>query len=118
MKRSKHPFFASIAPKILVLFVSFSLLGQTFYGSIVGSVTDASGALTPGAAVEITNLGTSEHRAMESDSSGNYQFVNLVPGRYRVDVTKSGFRRLTRSEAVVEVQSTLRIDATLQVGEV
>jgi Carboxypeptidase regulatory-like domain/TonB dependent receptor len=91
---------------------------QTFFGSIVGTVTDATSAVLPQASLTLTNLGTSERKTAESDSAGNYQFLNLVPGRYRVDVEKTGFKRLTRDEIVVEVQAALRIDAPMQVGDV
>jgi len=72
--------------------------GQTFYGSIVGSVNDATSGAVPQANVTLTNLGTAERRSMQTDSSGNYQFVNLVPGHYRVEIQKTGFKRLTRED--------------------
>jgi Carboxypeptidase regulatory-like domain len=56
-----------------------SLNAQPFYGSIVGTVTDASGAVVTGATVTITNLGTGETRAAKSNTAGDYEFVNLVP---------------------------------------
>ncbi|MDQ6698707.1 MAG: carboxypeptidase-like regulatory domain-containing protein [Acidobacteriota bacterium] len=102
----------------LTIAYSGSLLAQSFYGSIVGTVTDASGALVAGASVTLRNVGTRETRTGQTDASGNYQFVNLVPGRYRVDIEQAGFRHLTRDEVVVEVQGTIRIDAALEVGEV
>ena len=97
---------------------SLSSLAQTFYGSIVGTVTDPSGAIVPGAVVTLTNLGTSERRTSTTDTGGNYQFVNLVPGRYRIDIESSGFKHLTRDEILVEVQAAVRIDAAMQVGDV
>lgn len=97
---------------------SISSTAQTFYGSIVGTVADPSGAVVPGALVTLTNLGTSERRTSTTDTGGNYQFVNLVPGRYRIDIESSGFKHLTRDEIVVEVQATVRIDAAMQVGDV
>ncbi len=108
---------------VLALVVTLSLLSvslhaQTFYGSIVGSVTDITGAVIPGGAVTLTNLGTSERRTAETGADGNYQFVNLVPGRYKIDIEKPGFKHLTRDEVIVEVQSAVRIDASLQVGDV
>src|ERR1041384_5868864 len=89
----------------LCLLVASCLPGfsQTFYGSIVGTVRDPSGGIVPGAAVVLTNTGTSEKRASETDASGNYQFVNLVPGTYRVDIQGSGFKHLTRDGIQVEV---------------
>ena len=93
------------------------LFSQSFYGSIVGTVSDTSGASIANAEVTLLNSGTNERRSAQTDSGGNYQFVNLVPGRYQVEVVQSGFKRLTRRDILVEVQSTVRIDAALQVGE-
>ena len=70
---------------------------QSFYGSVVGTVTDSSSAVVPGAIVTLSNTGTSEKKTTLADAHGSYQFVNLVPGSYRVDVEKSGFRRVTRT---------------------
>jgi hypothetical protein len=103
---------------LLGLALAAPLLAQTFYGSIVGTVTDDSGAIVPEASVTLSNLGTSERRELSTDALGNYQFVNLVPGRYRLDVAKTGFRRLTRDEILVEVQNTVRFDVSLTVGDV
>lgn len=102
----------------LPLLLAASCFGQTFYGSIVGSVTDPSGSAVPQASVTITNLGTAERRNMMSDSSGNYQFVNLVPGQYKIEVETAGFRRFVREPITVEVQSAVRIDVPMQVGDV
>jgi len=100
---------------LLAAAVSF---GQTFYGSIVGSVTDASSSAMPQAGVTLTNLGTGERRTMQADASGNYQFVNLVPGQYKVEVEKAGFRHFVREPIAVEVQSAVRIDVSMQIGDV
>ncbi|MCX6627753.1 MAG: TonB-dependent receptor, partial [Candidatus Solibacter sp.] len=51
-------------------------------------------------------------------NSGNYRFVSLVPGAYRVDIERSGFKHLTRDEIRVEVEAAVRIDAVMQVGDV
>ncbi len=92
--------------------------GQTFYGSIAGTVIDASGGAIPDAAVTLTNIGTSDKRTMQSDASGSYTFVNLVPGRYRLDAEKAGFKHFTREPVVVEVQNAVRIDIPMEVGAV
>src|SRR5437667_5896351 len=111
MKRLLTPVFAW-------LLVSATSFGQTFYGSIVGDVTDASGGVLPQANVTLANLGTSERRSMLTDSVGFYQFVNLVPGQYKIEVEKTGFRRYARDPITVEVQSAVRIDVAMQVGDV
>jgi hypothetical protein len=94
------------------------LFGQTFFGSIVGTITDASGASVPGATVTLTNIGTSNRRTAQSNADGNYEFVNLVPGRYRVDVEKTGFKHLTHDDIEVQVQANVRVDGAMQVGDV
>ncbi|HEX6804914.1 MAG TPA: carboxypeptidase-like regulatory domain-containing protein [Terriglobales bacterium] len=90
--------------------------GQNVYGTISGTVTDASGAAVPGATVTLTNLATSEKHTMQSGSSGEYTFVNLLPGRYRLEGEKSGFKKFVREPIVVEIESGLRVDMALQVG--
>jgi len=94
------------------------LYGQSTYGAITGTVTDASGAAITDAQVTLTNLGTTEKRVQPSGSVGLFSFPNLIPGQYRIDVEKAGFKHFTRQPITVDVQLSVRIDATLQVGEV
>src|SRR6266481_4205997 len=108
-----------LTPCFVVCFLTAAAsFGQTFYGSIVGSVRDSSSGAVTQANVTLINLGTAERRSAPTDSSGNYQFVNLVPGQYKLEVEKAGFRRFSRDPIDVEVQSTVRIDVTMQVGDV
>jgi len=91
---------------------------QTFYGSIVGTVTDPSTASVRGASVTLTNNGTGEHRTAASGTDGGFQFVNLVPGNYRLDVELHGFKRYTRDAIPVNVEGAVRVDVSMQVGDV
>ncbi|MGB8581019.1 MAG: carboxypeptidase regulatory-like domain-containing protein [Candidatus Sulfotelmatobacter sp.] len=102
----------------LLAFVSSSLYGQSTYGSVVGSVTDSSGAAVPGATVTLTNVGTEEKRTQPSGADGLFTFVNLFPGQYRVDVEKPGFKHFARTDVTVQVQQSTSVNAALQVGEV
>src|SRR5580693_8898813 len=97
---------------------SLSLYGQSTYGAIAGSVTDNSGAVVTDAKVTLTNQGTAEKRTQSSGADGLFNFVNLFPGQYRIDVEKQGFKHFVRAAVVVEVQQTSTINAALQVGEV
>src|SRR5438445_5971674 len=90
---------------------------QTTYGSIAGTVADASGGAIADAQVTLTNVDTAEKRVQQSGTDGLYSFVNLLPGRYRIDVEKTGFKRVARPEVIVEVGQVVRIDLALQVGE-
>ena len=103
---------------LLYLVGAVASYGQTFFGSVVGSVTDQSGAAMPAANISLINLGTADRRVIQTDASGGYQFVNLVPGQYRLEVEKTGFRRFSREPIAVEVQSTVRIDVPMQVGDI
>lgn len=92
--------------------------GQTFFGSLVGTVNDASASAVAQANVSLVNIGTSERRTSKTDASGNYQFVNVPPGQYRAEVESPGFRRFVRDGITIEVQSAVRIDVSMQLGDV
>ena len=95
-----------------------SAWGQTFYGSVVGLVADASGSAVPETTVTLTNTNTSERRAGTTGADGGYRFVNLVPSNYRLEVERPGFRRYVRDQIVVNVEAAVRIDVTMEVGDV
>ena len=101
-----------------VAVLAMPLAAQTFFGSVVGTVSDASGAAVPNAAVTLTNTGTADRRSAQTDANGNYQFVSLVPGAYRIDIEQPGFKHLTRDQVSVRVDVATRVDGTLEVGDV
>ncbi|MCU1329799.1 MAG: TonB-dependent receptor, plug, partial [Bryobacterales bacterium] len=103
---------------VLVLAAASLLLAQAFYGSIVGTVTDQSGAAVAGATVNLVNIGTSESRSTKADQDGAYRFVNLNPGMYKVVIEQSGFKHYTRDRIEVNVEAVVRADVGLEVGEV
>src|ERR1700751_4674650 len=94
------------------------LSAQSTYGSVAGTVSDVSGGAIADAQVTLTNLDTAEKRMQQSGTDGLYSFVNLLPGRYRIDVEKTGFKRVARPEVIVAAGQVVRIDLPLQVGEV
>src|SRR5579872_244430 len=103
---------------ILLLLSSFSLNAQTTTGSIVGTVTDPSGAVIGGAAITITNIGTNISVKTTSDSAGNFVVTPLEVGHYSVAVEAPGFKKSVRSDVPVNVQDRVRVDAALEVGAV
>jgi hypothetical protein len=91
---------------------------QVTFGSVVGTVADSSGAAISSATVKLTNLGTNETRMMQTGSGGIFAFPNLIAGLYRVDVEMSGFKHFIQDKVEVQVDVSVRVDATLQVGNV
>jgi Carboxypeptidase regulatory-like domain/TonB dependent receptor len=103
---------------VLVLTTALSVYGQSTYGTVDGTVLDASGAAVSGANVTLTNTGTQEKHTQTTGDTGAYQFVNVIPGGYRLDVEKSGFKHFARTNVTVQVQQDTHIDASLTVGQV
>jgi len=94
-----------------------SLFGQGLYGSLVGTVSDPSGAVVPSAGVTVTNVGTGQVREDKTDSSGRYNVVNLNPGTYSVAITAPGFRKEEQTNVVITPNTVSRIDVHLVVGQ-
>ena len=99
-----------------LMFVASPATSQSFYGSLVSVVRDAQGGVIPAATIVLTNSATSERREGVSAENGEYRFVNLVPGTYRLEVELSGFKRYVRDRIEVNVQSQPRIEIALQLG--
>ena len=99
-----------------IMVLDSPIRGQSFFGSIVGTVADTTGAVIPGATVVVINVNTNQAQTAQSDSGGKYSFVNLLPATYRVEVTNTSFKRFVREGVSVEVGQTVRIDASMAVG--
>src|SRR5580658_1711306 len=93
-----------------------AMWGQNIYGSISGTVLDSSGASIPETTVTLTNLDNNEKQQIATNASGGYSFVNIQPGRYKVQAEKTGFKGFVRQPVIVEIESGLKIDIALQVG--
>jgi hypothetical protein len=90
--------------------------GQNVYGTMAGTVTDTSGAAVANATVTLTNLDNAQKHSIETDASGNYTFVSILPGRYKLEGEKTGFKKFLREPIEVQIESGLRVDIALQVG--
>jgi len=110
--------FALLALVTLFLLLSNLLLAQTTVatGSIVGTVTDPSGAVVSGAKVTVTNIDTNEVISLTSNSSGAYNSGALSPGNYKVQILLKGFSTVSQN-VVVQVGNTSTVNAKLQVGQ-
>ena len=101
-----------------VLLVSASLMAQTFRGTVLGTVTDASGAVVAGAKVAVSNVNTGQERTTETTGDGSYSVPELPIGTYTVTITQSGFQTAVTTGVVVDVASERRVDAALKAGQV
>ena len=85
-------------------------------GSIVGTVTDPSGALVNDAKIVVTNVGTNQKVELTSNASGAFSTGPLAPGSYKVQVSAKGFNTIVES-IVVQVGNTAAVNAKLAVGQ-
>lgn len=99
------------------LLASSALWGQTSTATISGTVTDASGAIVPGAQLTLTNLLGGQVVQAATNASGLYNAPNISPGRYRLNADAAGFKAYVRREVLVETGAKLQIDIALQVGD-
>lgn len=104
---------------VTVLVLGSSLMwGQYGGGTLLGTITDPTGGVVPGAKVVAVNLATNETREFTSDETGSYQFNALPSGTYRLTVTAASFKQAVVDDLVLRVNSQLRADVALQVGAV
>jgi len=106
---------ASIA--LLLCLIPISASAQTFRGKILGTVTDANGAVITGATVTAKNVGTGIERTTTTDADGNYLLAEMPIGTYELKFTSSkGFSSRTVKDVVVEVAGERRADVVLGAG--
>ena len=103
---------------ILVLspVLCFTLYAQNSQGTVLGHVTDPTGAVVPGASVKLTNTATGIVKTLKTSGVGDYIFVNVIPGNYDVAVEMQGFKTSKAAGVRVEVEATVREDFALQTG--
>src|SRR5215212_3330232 len=125
MRRSLCVAFRSLAaPMLVALAVSAILLlipstasAQAVTGTLLGNVTDPSGAAVPGATVTATDVAKNTSRNVVSNEAGYYILTSLPNGTYTVDAELQGFKKVARQNVKVDVNTTVRVDLTLVVGQ-
>ena len=120
--RESNPLRFAFFCVCLALWIAFLVpepgAAQVLYGTIVGNVTDASGAAVPGATVTITNKLTNVSRETITNEVGAYTLSNVLAGTYTVKVTLTGFKESTKTDVLVTLNNVTRVDAPLEVGTV
>ncbi len=91
---------------------------QALYGSIVGTVKDASGEVVPNSDVTLTNVDSKQSRHAATNDLGGYDFPTVTPGTYEIKVSKAGFATSTEPAIVVNAGETVRADLALKIGAV
>src|SRR5260370_15088604 len=112
MKRMLHGLLAVVAVFLLHVPDAFAQVDRP---TLTGVVKDSSGGVVPGATVTVTNLATNLETHQETTETGGFQFVNLYPSRYQIDVELSGFKKSSRI-VTLEVGQRARLDMELEVG--
>jgi hypothetical protein len=108
----------SLALPILLITLSSIAFGQSTYGTILGTVSDSTGARVAGVNVTVTNQGEDVSRTVVADAFGNYEAINLKAGVYMVKSEAAGFKSFVARDLELVARQTLRVNVTLEVGSV
>jgi len=103
---------------VLMMFASAGALWADVTGSILGLVTDRTGAVVAGAQIAAVNIQTNLKQETVSAADGTYRILALPAGTYKLTVTAKGFRPFVLNDVVVQVNDQLHLDATLDIGAV
>ncbi|HUA20771.1 MAG TPA: TonB-dependent receptor [Bryobacteraceae bacterium] len=105
----------------LALFVALGtsnlVFGQGANSTLLGTVSDVSGAVVPNASVQVTNVATGVRQTVTTDSQGRYTVVDLIPGSYSVQASATGFQTVVRSGITLTVGSQTVVDIPLSPGQ-
>ena len=102
---------------IVLLLVSASVsLAQIIFGSIIGTVTDSTGAVIPGATVTVTDVSKGTSVTSTTNGSGEFTVDHLIPDSYTVKITMTGFKSYQATSLPVSADDSRKIDAVLQTG--
>ncbi len=102
----------------LGLFVSVQVQAQSTFGGIVGSVRDVTGAVVPGALIEVRNIDENTTRQAETNGQGLYEALNLIPGDYEIVAAKPGFSNVKIERIHLDARQTIRADVQLELASV
>jgi hypothetical protein len=94
-----------------------TLVAQTDTARLTGTVTDATGAVLPGASITVTNLGTQRAVIVNSEADGNFVVTALPPGAYQVEAKQTGFKTATQ-KITLQTQQVAVLNLQLEVGQV
>jgi hypothetical protein len=117
MRSSKTRLAARVLLALFCLVCSARLIGQSTGGRILGRVSDPSGALAAGVKVTLINDATGTQRAVTTNDSGDYVFVEVTPGAYHTEFELTGFKKNVRRGITLDVNQVVTLNMVLQLGE-
>src|ERR1700739_2950665 len=103
---------------VCLFLMSAVLVGQTFRGTILGTVTDPAGLVVAGATVKVHNTATGLERTTTTTGDGSYSIPELPIGSYTVTVSQTGFQTAITTNVEVNVATERRVDVQLKTGQV
>ena len=114
MTRTGRSLFFLIIP----LLFGTAVLAQTPNATVGGLISDPSGSIVQDASVVVTNIDTGVDFRTQSNNEGFYRVTGLIPGHYRIYVSKQGFRSVVNNDIELHVQDTVAINFALAVGSI
>lgn len=116
MKMNKTILIAGIALGLICAFVTSQAFGQAVYGSIIGTVTDPSGAAVANAKVTVRSATKATSFDATTNESGNYSVTHLPPDSYNVRIEGAGFKGVENKGITVSADTSVRVDGKFEVG--
>src|SRR5258708_21691276 len=103
---------------ILVFLLSTAAMAQVDTANVVGTIKDTNGAVLAGVKVTLTNTATRQTQTTQTDEQGNYEFLTVKIGVYKIAAEQKGFTSAIADNINVTVNARQRVDISLKVGEV
>ena len=110
-------FVHACAVLLTMVLTAGTMLAQTTFSTIRGTVTDQTGAVVPGVEVNVTEVTTNLSRTVQSSAEGNFEVPNLKVGTYRLTGELSGFKTFVADNITLDSAQLRRIDVVLEIGE-
>ena len=111
---SKRVFIVSIG----FFLISALLVAQTPTGKVFGTVTDEQGNPLPGVTVDASSPKLVGRISALTGMNGDYRLFALTPGTYKITFTLQGFKTVSREGIIVQIEQTIKLDVTLQMGSI
>ena len=118
MTSAKQKQITSISLLTVIFLVGGSVLPQDRTARIVGTITDVSGAVIPGVEVIVSNVATEFGRSVVAADNGTYTILALPVGEYRLEAALPGFKREVLTGIILQVGQIVRLDLTLEIGDI